>query len=415
MTETPSFKDSVARTYQSFIASSPENKFRWIEYLLIVLAAVNQLCWRRADDTIAITSVVIPVLLLFVLFVVNSLPTGRSNGVRLLQILGELALILVASFLGPHRLYRYLYLVLLGKAALLLNRPSLKVVILVTIFQQLVFVTDVVRAPTRYVSLFPSLLRGSIIAPIEYLVYFVLEFLFVVFICTLLRSEQESRQRAEQLKIDMDSMSMTLERERIARDIHDSLGHALTGLTVQLQVAQKLQESDPYKTRQAIALARGFATRAVADVRRAIKAVRDSHFDFRSAVGEIVETIESNGDCTVTMTLDPLSVDPQLSHNLFFLIQESLTNIQRHAHATSILLELRCDDEIHLRVKDNGIGFSREDTLPGFGITGMEERVASLGGTMTIASDSQGTEISITVPLATAPIEDDSHDQSSRS
>ena len=415
MTEKQSLTAIVARIYQSFVSSSLETKFKCVEYVLIMVAVVNQLGWKNADEAIALKSVAIPIALMAVLCVINSLPVGRDNGRRLVQILGELSLIVTASFLGPHRLYRYLNLIVVGKAVLLLNRSSLVALIVADLIQQFVFVVALAREPVRYVALFPWLLKRPLIISIEYWVYFVVELLLVVFIATLILSEQKSRQRAEQLKLDMDSMSMALERERIARDIHDSLGHALIGLNVQLQLAQRLQDSDPSKTRQAIDLARGFATRAVADVRRAVKAVRDSHFDFPAAVKEIVETIESNGDCTVTMNLDPLSLPPKLSHNLFFLIQESLTNVHKHAHATSILLELRCDDHIHLRIKDNGIGFSREDTVPGFGINGMKERVASMGGTITIIGDGQGTEVSITLPTELSAIKGNSNDQSSSS
>ncbi len=125
----------------------------------------------------------------------------------------------------------------------------------------------------------------------------------------------------------MDSITLTLERERIARDIHDSLGHALTGLNVQLQLAQKLQDADPARSREAIGLARGFAARAVADVRRAVRAVRDAYFDFPGAVKELAETLESSGGCKVHVAIEPVSLSARLSHNLFFLIQEGLTNV----------------------------------------------------------------------------------------
>jgi signal transduction histidine kinase len=238
----------------------------------------------------------------------------------------------------------------------------------------------------------------------------------VVFISALLRSEQESRRRAEQLRLDMESISMTLERERIARDIHDSLGHALTGLNIQLQLAQKLQDTDQAKSREAIGLARGFAARAVADVRRALRAVRDSYFDFPAAVKELVEMIEASGTCKVTVAMDPVALPPQFSHNLFFLIQEGLTNIQRHAQASVVNVQLTCTDQIFLRVKDNGIGFSLAGTAQGFGIKGMEERVASLGGVITIATAAgEGTDISITVPMSATVAKDSADDQSAGS
>jgi signal transduction histidine kinase len=405
-TEKQSFTAAIAGVWQAISSSSPENKIRWAEYLLIVLAAMNQLCWKPIGSGQEITPVIMPIALLFILTVVNSLPIPQNNGLRLAQIFAELSIVAIGSFLGPHRVYRQLYLVVIGKGALVLNRLSLIVVVLVALIQQIVFVRMTDFTPIRYAPLFPSLMNRRSILNTEYVVYYVLDVLLFVLIATLFRSEQESRRKAEALKLEMDSMALTLERERIARDIHDSLGHALTGLNVQLQLAQKLVDSDPTKSREAIALARGFATRAVADVRRAVRAVRDSYFDFPGAVKELVETIESSGGCKVTSMLDCQLLPPQLSHDLFFLIQEALTNVQRHAHATSVDLELSCGDQVHLRVKDNGIGFSKEGSTPGFGITGMEERVASLGGTITIDSAAgAGTDISITIPTK-APMKD---------
>jgi signal transduction histidine kinase len=289
-------------------------------------------------------------------------------------------------------------------------------VVLAALTQQVAFVEEIQQGPLRHNLMFPSLLGRQSIVLSEYVIYYSLSLLLVLFISMLLRSEQESRRKAERLKLEMDSMVITLERERIARDIHDSLGHALTGLNIQLQLAQKLQEINPIKSHEAIALARGFAARAVADVRRAVRAVRDSYFDFPTAVKELVETIEGSGNLQVTLDMDPLILPSQLSHNLFFLIQEGLTNVQRHARATAVHVQLTGKDQILLRVKDNGIGYSREDTVPGFGIKGMEERVASLGGAITIASAAgEGTDISITIPISATLAKDSPDDQSTGS
>jgi len=392
---------SLRQWYKELLASSPECKFKWAEYVVIIVAALDQLAWKQAGQGTEFVSVCVPIGLLGVLAVVNSMPIAASNGKRMAQILCEFAVVTIAGCLGPHRVYRHLFFIIIGKAALILNFPSLMAVVLLTVLQQIIFIYRLEVKPIGHVPLFPTLLNRESATQVEYLVLFMLTILLFVLISALLRSEQESRLRAEQMRRERDSMAVELERERIARDIHDSLGHALTGLSVQLQLAQKLHDTDSTKSLQAIALARGFARRAVSDVRRAVRAVRDSQFDFPAAVKELAEAIESGLTCKVDVKLDPTPLPSKLSHDLFFLIQEALTNAQRHSQATIVNLELTRTDFIHLLVEDNGLGFSEKDTEPGFGIKGMKERTKSLGGTMEISSvPGKGTKINIRVPLA---------------
>jgi signal transduction histidine kinase len=381
------------------LASSPECKFRWVEYLLIIVAALNQLAWKHVGQGTELVSVAIPMALLAVLAVVNSMPFAAGNGKRMIQILVEFVLIVIAGSLGHHKVYRHLYFIIIGKAALLLNGPSLVIMVLLVVLQQIIFINRVEFGQVRFVPLFPSLLNRESIIQLEYVVLFLFTILLFVLISAILRSEQESRLRAEQMTQERDSMAIELERERIARDIHDSLGHALVGVNIQLQLAQKLHETDSTRSLQAIALARGFATRAVSDVRRAVRAVRDSNFDFPASIKELTDAIESGLTCKVHVKLDPAPLPPNISHGLFFMIQEALTNAQRHSEATLVNLELTHNDSIHLVVEDNGIGFSEKETEPGFGTKGMRERVESFGGNIEISSAAgKGTKISITIP-----------------
>jgi signal transduction histidine kinase len=223
---------------------------------------------------------------------------------------------------------------------------------------------------------------------------------FVILFSFAVLAERKSRQRAETLAQEVEILAADLERTRIAREIHDSLGHTLTTLDVQLEVAQKLRQRNPEQALQALDTAKLLASQCLQDVRQALQPMRETDFDLNKALIALIGQVQRNQRLTIdlTLTLPPLPL--QTSHQLYCIIQEGFTNIQKHAQATCVSLHsYSTPDSLTLKLMDDGQGFDSQLPISGFGLRGMQERVQMLGGKLTINSaPSQGTQIEVTIP-----------------
>jgi len=227
---------------------------------------------------------------------------------------------------------------------------------------------------------------------------------FSLILGLLVLSERQSRERTEALTQQVKTLGAALERSRIARDIHDSLGHSLTGLGIQLEAVQKLQHRDPEEAQRSLQLAQQLADQCLQDVRRSLSSLRQSDFNLNHAVAALAEQSQHSG-FTIEVNFNLPQLPLQMSHQLYCIIQEGLMNVQKHANSTQvIILGSKSSEGIVIRLKDNGQGFDiLQSNAAGFGIRGMEERVQILGGQFKIKSTlEQGTEIRIQLPMSAA-------------
>jgi signal transduction histidine kinase len=224
--------------------------------------------------------------------------------------------------------------------------------------------------------------------------------LFVILLGFVIVEERRSRQRAEALSLEIESLAAALERSRIARDIHDSLGHSLTTLNIQLELAQAMGQRNPDQANQALNNSRQLASQCLESVRQAVQAVREE-FDLTTALQRLIDQVRQNHTFTiqVEVILPPLTL--QTSHQLYCVVQEGFTNIQKHAHATKVHLSSQMTSEaILLELEDDGQGFDPTLTYNGYGLKGMQERVHLLGGELQIISAiGKGTRIRVMAPL----------------
>ncbi|MEO1209093.1 MAG: sensor histidine kinase [Cyanobacteria bacterium J06638_20] len=242
---------------------------------------------------------------------------------------------------------------------------------------------------------------------------FGLALLFVLFLVNALMAERASRQRLtdtnRQLRdyaLRVENLAMEQERNRIARDIHDSLGHSLTALNLQLETALKLFRNEPDKAQQFLREAKKLGSTALQDVRQSVSAMRTDPLQQQSLESAIAALLN---DFTTTTGIQPITsiqlsrpLPPDLRTSLYRILQEALTNITKHAHATETRLSLHTlPDAIALQISDNGNGFQPTQNSSGFGLQGIRERIHALGGTLIIDSaPNQGTTLDITLPYA---------------
>jgi two-component system sensor histidine kinase DesK len=185
------------------------------------------------------------------------------------------------------------------------------------------------------------------------------------------------------------------ERERIARDLHDVLGHTLSVVVLKSELAGKLMDRDPARARTEIGEVEHIARKALTDVRQAISGYRSE-----GLAAEIVRAQRTLDAAGVTLEFDtkPPQLAPAEETVLSLIVREAVTNIVRHAQASHCRLEFAANGGgTALVVQDDGRGGIREE---GNGLRGMRERVESMGGRLLIES-AQGTRLLIEIPPQT--------------
>ena len=222
----------------------------------------------------------------------------------------------------------------------------------------------------------------------------------VIFFSSVVSAEYKSRKRAEELAEQVEILAADLERTRIARDIHDSLGHTLTNLDIQLEVAQKLRYRDLDKAFTALDTAKILSSQCIEDVSHAVKTMRYSEFNINNALTNLIEQMRNNQTVKVQWEINFPDLPIATSHQIYCIVKEGLINIQKHASASNINFQGKFNaEEIILQLKDDGIGFDLTTTNSGSGLQGMKERVQSLNGKLNIkTSQNQGTQIVAIIP-----------------
>ncbi len=194
------------------------------------------------------------------------------------------------------------------------------------------------------------------------------------------------------------------ERGRMAREIHDTLAQALTGIVLHLEAADQAIDRRPDAVRGRIEEARNLARAGLADARRSVRAFRPQALDDQDLGGALHQLVQRSAGRTdirveFTSTGTPSPLEADVEDNLLRIAQEAVTNALRHAHAGMIAVELDYSpDGVRLRVRDDGTGYVRPNPQ-GFGLIGMRERAQRIGGEFAIASHAGvGTEVTVSVP-----------------
>jgi signal transduction histidine kinase len=224
--------------------------------------------------------------------------------------------------------------------------------------------------------------------------------IFVFLLCQSVLTEYTSRQRAEVLAQQVETLAATVERSRIARDIHDSLGHTLTSLSIQVELAQKLSQRNPDQVPQVLNTIKFLTNQCLQDVNLALKTVRQPNFNFNEALKALIEQVKKSQSLTIHTDINLPILPLPISHQLYCIVQEGLTNVQKHAYASEVNLRGQVTpDSIILELEDDGKGFNSSLPHNGFGLQGMQERVQLLGGQFKIDSAvDRGTQIQVIIP-----------------
>jgi signal transduction histidine kinase len=307
------------------------------------------------------------------------------------QLLLAVTLILLRGSTGELSL---ILLPLAGQSALLLPLPGMVPVCF------LIYVTLVM----------PLIIRSRWVDAIAIALIYGTGIVFVVVFTRVAASEREARTalaEANQLLRDhaaqVEELATTKERNRLAREIHDSLGHYLTVVNVQIGAAQAILDLDRERALDHLSNAQALTQEGLAEVRHSVAALRASPIESRplpEALAKLTEQWNAAGlraTFVVAGTIRPLT--PQVNLTLYRAAQEALTNVGKHARASNVEVHLDYRDErlIRLKIKDDGLGSANSEG--GFGLLGVRERVQLLNGAVQIrTSAGEGFSLEVELP-----------------
>ncbi len=232
-------------------------------------------------------------------------------------------------------------------------------------------------------------------------------------------NEQYAREKAEELAKRLEAanhqlaeyasqaeeLAATQERNRLAREIHDNLGHYLTIVNVQIEAAKVTLDSNPGRARGALDTAHELVRKGLTNVRESVSALRVSPVENRplqDAIAILIEDAQTSGIAVEFKVLGkPRCVDEKVALALYRAAQEGLTNVRKHAHASQVNVQLDFTqaDKIRLTVRDDGAGAAEMNG--GFGLIGIRERLHLLGGDCHIETQiGNGFCLEVIVPVS---------------
>ena len=232
---------------------------------------------------------------------------------------------------------------------------------------------------------------------------------FVLLLVSAVLAEKSSKtklvaahQRLREYALQIEDRATLQERNRLAREIHDSVGHYLTAQSIQLENTALFLTDNPTKAHTHLDKARYLGKEALNNIRTSVATLRNNSQP-EISIAQLISDFKSRTDLQVSDRLNlPVSLPNEINMTLFRIIQEALTNVTKHSRATKIAIDLSSNqNRILLSIRDNGIGFDPEQNTTGFGLQSMAERTSALKGKFTIQSQSdRGTEIKIAMPFS---------------
>ena len=227
-----------------------------------------------------------------------------------------------------------------------------------------------------------------------------------------LRKSNEALQEYSQ---KVETLSKNQERNRIAREIHDTLGHTLTGIASSVEVCQELTGDENETVQKYLRASREMALNGLEDVRRSINELRPDlveNSDLNTALKTMTERFSDAQKVKIsfenTETATVFSDDEKEA--IFRIVQESMTNAVRHGHCNSIDVRLTSENDTAIvTITDNGVGCA--EIVPGFGIHHMRERVDMLGGNIELSpAEPHGLQVRAAIPIRRISVYDTSID-----
>jgi signal transduction histidine kinase len=228
----------------------------------------------------------------------------------------------------------------------------------------------------------------------------------ISYLMTRLRRQQRSLQDANthlsHYASTLEHLTISQERNRLARELHDTLAHTLSGLSVQLETMKAYWDVDNKAARTILDKSLLSAHTGLEETRRALKALRASPLEdlgLALAIGNMAKENASRAKINLNLLMSDNipALTPDIEQCVYRIAQEAVTNVVNHSQAKNMMVKLEyIEGKVSLEVRDDGVGFNPESDLQAghFGLVGMHERAQVMGGTLTVTSrPGEGTSV----------------------
>lgn len=252
-------------------------------------------------------------------------------------------------------------------------------------------------------SFFNVLMSLNIILFIVYCIYVINEQRGTIEqVNSLYRELQDANEQLKEYADMSENMAKTKERNRLAREIHDTLGHTLTGIATGIDACLAIIDQSPEQTKKQLELLSSVSREGIKDIRRSVNELRADALERLSlemAIQKMISDISQMSDVDISFETEEktLKYDADEETAIYRVIQESITNSLRHGHAKKIWITMKMSEGVlRLVIKDNGVGCT--EIKGGFGTKHIRERIEMLHGTVTF-DGSDGFTVSAKIPI----------------
>ena len=392
--------------YQKLVAIGKVLIFLALVLVLIILAVD---CRDMYFEGIRAIVVILPVSAALLIENAVKLFAIRTFKRRIVCYVIDLAFLLVLTCFSGGRLISTLFIVILSEFYLSQEKLVGNIamgVCSVVLYLAMLALSQLLRAE-------PVELDMLISNAFNDLIVFALHFLLVNFLLLIYRKNEEIAQRAKELAESNQKLAEAMEklkevtaleeRQRIAKDIHDTAGHSITTVIMQTEAAKLALENDPAGAKRSIVAANLQAKHALEELRESVHLLsgREGGESLRDMLVGIVHESTDGTGIAVRYDIDDITLCDAKSRFLCNTLKEGISNGLRHGKATAFYFELKKGEkDAEFLLSDNGTGMDISALKEGFGLRGMHSRAASLGGSVWFETElDEGFEIHLRLPL----------------
>jgi signal transduction histidine kinase len=343
------------------------------------------------------------------LFAVLGLITPQRKGAKLLYTLTEFVLILGLTFLGHIPLPVMLFIVLVMRNCVLWDGKIRTIITVLAFCGCFVVQTDRLLDQNLPVKI-PLDQLGPVWLAFLLILGLVILFLHLLVDAALKEHQGQEKlaaanNRLRQYALRVEELAIEQERSRIARDIHDSLGHSLTVYGIHIEAALRLMHSNPAKAEALLLEVKQLNSQTLQEVRQSVSALRSDPLQGKlltQAIADLVTEFQRSTEILPNWQVQvDVNLSKELSVTIYRIVQESLTNIYKYAAATEVSITIvQLADQLKVSIQDNGTGFDANQNTTGFGLQGMQERTLALAGQLEIlTAPNQGCAVKAMFPI----------------